>query len=207
MLRSPGSPPLPALCRSAATRRTHHQHRLAAFGRTHEELAAPLEAYAAGDSPPLLAQGHVGTSPARLALVFSGNGSQWRGMGRDLLPDRLVSACIERVDAALLPLVGWSVTGVLQSAEPAALFDRTEIAQPALFAVQVAILQWLEAHGTEADPGLGPRVAEVSAAYAAGILSLAEACRVIAERSRAQGRPAGTGRMAALGLSPENAAL
>ena len=207
LLRSPAAPPLPALCRSAATRRTHHQDRLAAFGRTHEELAARLEAYAAGDSPQLLAQGHALTPPARLALVFSGNGSQWRGMGRDLLTDPFIAARIERVDAALRPLVGWSVTGVLQSAEPANLFDRTEIAQPALFAVQVAILEWLEAHGVEAEAVLGHSVGEVSAAYAAGILSLAEACWVIAERSRAQGRTAGTGRMAALGLSAENAAL
>src|SRR6202030_356831 len=206
LLRSPGAAPLPALCRTAATRRTHHQHRLAAFGRTHEELAARLEAYAAGDSPPLLAQGHVGTSPARLALVFSGNGSQWRGMGRDLLTDPFIAGCIERVDAALRPLVGWSVTGVLQSVEPADLFDRTEIAQPALFAVQVAMLEWLEAHGIEGAAVLGHSVGEVSAAYAAGILSLAEACRVIAERSRAQGLTAGTGRMAALGLPLENAA-
>ena len=110
LLRSPAAPPLPALCRSAATRRTHHQHRLAAFGRTHEELAARLEAYAAGDSPPLLAKGHALTPPARLALVFSGNGAQWRGMGRDLLADPFIAACIERVDAALRPLVGWSVT-------------------------------------------------------------------------------------------------
>jgi acyl transferase domain-containing protein/NADPH:quinone reductase-like Zn-dependent oxidoreductase/acyl carrier protein len=207
LLRSTAAPPLSALCRSAATRRTHHQHRLAAFGRTHEELAARLEAYAAGDSPPLLTKGHAFTPPARLALVFSGNGSQWRGMGRDLLADPLIAQCIDRVDAALRPLVGWSVTGVLQSAEPADLFDRTEIAQPALFAVQVAMLEWLEAHGIEAAAVLGHSVGEVSAAYAAGILSLAEACRVIAERSRAQGRTVGTGRMAALGLSPENAAL
>jgi phthiocerol/phenolphthiocerol synthesis type-I polyketide synthase C len=207
LLRSPTTPRLPALCRSAATRRTHHQHRLAAFGRTHEELAARLEAYAAGDSPPLLAKGHAFTPPPRLALVFSGNGSQWRGMGRDLLADPFIAACIERVDAALRPLVGWSVTNILQSAEPANLFDRTEIAQPALFAVQVAMLEWLEAHGIEADAVLGHSVGEVSAAYGAGILSLDQACRVIAERSRAQGRTAGTGRMAALGLSAEKAAL
>jgi acyl transferase domain-containing protein/NADPH:quinone reductase-like Zn-dependent oxidoreductase/acyl carrier protein len=207
LLRSQAAPPLPALCRGAATRRTHHQHRLAAFGRTHEELAGRLEALAAGDSSPLLAHGHVRAPRARLALVFSGNGAQWRGMGRDLLADSFIAACIERVDAALRPLVGWSVTNILRSVEPANLFDRTEIAQPALFAVQVATLEWLEAHGIEADAVLGHSVGEVSAAYAAGILSLAEACRVIAERSRAQGRTAGTGRMAALGLSPEKAAL
>ena len=207
LLRSPAAPPLQTLCRSAATRRTHHPHRLAAFGRTHEELAARLEAYAAGDSPPLLAQGHALTPPARLALVFSGNGSQWRGMGRELLADPFIAECIGRIDAALSPLVGWSVTGVFQSAESENLYDRTEIAQPALFAVQVALLEWLEAHGIKADAVLGHSVGEVSAAYAAGILSLHEACRVIAERSRAQGRTAGTGRMAALGLSAADAAL
>ena len=207
LLRSPTAPSLPALCRSAATRRTHHQHRLAAFGRTHAELAARLEAYSDGDSPPLLAKGHSLTPPVRLALVFSGNGSQWRGMGRDLLTDPFIAECIGRIDTALSPLVGWSVTGVLQSAEPANLFDRTEIAQPALFALQVAMLEWLEAHGIKAGAVLGHSVGEVSAAYAAGILSVDDACRVIAERSRAQGRTAGTGRMAALGLSPENAAV
>ena len=207
LLRSPTAPSLPALCRSAATRRTHHQHRLAAFGRTREEVAARLEAYAAGDSPPLLAKGHAFTPPARLALVFSGNGSQWRGMGRDLLADPFIAACIERVDAALRPIVGWSVANVLHSAEPENPFDKTEIAQPALFAVQVAILEWLGAHGIEADAVFGHSVGEVSAAYGAGILSLDQACTVIAERSRAQGRTAGTGRMAALGLSPEKAAL
>ena len=206
LLRSPAPPRFPAVCRSAATRRTHHQHRLAAFGRTGDQIATELEAFAAGESPPLLAQGHARTSRARLALVFSGNGSQWRGMGQDLLTDPFIAARIERVDVALGPLVGWSVMGVLQSAEPANLFDRTEIAQPALFALQVGILEWLGAHGIVADAVLGHSVGEVSAAYAAGILSLAEACRVIAERSRAQGRTAGTGRMAALGLSPENAA-
>src|SRR5947207_478684 len=152
-------------------------------------------------------KGRAFTPPARLALVFSGNGSQWRGMGRDLLADPFIAACIERVDAALRPIVGWSVANVLHSAEPENPFDKTEIAQPALFAVQVAILEWLGADGIEAEAVFGHSVGEVSAAYGAGILSLDQACTVIAERSRAQGRTAGTGRMAALGLSPEKAAL
>jgi phthiocerol/phenolphthiocerol synthesis type-I polyketide synthase C len=206
LLRSPTAPPFPALCRSAATRRTHHQHRLAAFGRTGNEVAAQLEAFATRDLPPLLAHGHVQSPPVRLAMVFSGNGSQWRGMGQDLLADPFAAECIQRVDATLSRLSGWSVKDALLSAEPENLFDRTEIAQPALFALQVAMLEWLGAHGIEAEAMLGHSVGEVSAAYAAGILSLGEACRVIVERSRAQGRTAGTGRMAALGLSPDNAA-
>src|SRR5215831_11824869 len=206
LLRSPAAPPFSAVCRNAGTRRTHHQHRLAAFGRTPDEVAAQFEAFVAGDPPPLLAQGHVPAPPVRLAMVFSGNGSQWLGMGQDLLADPFIAECIERVDATLSRLSGWSVKDTLLSAEQANLFDRTEIAQPALFALQVAMLEWLGAHGIEAEAMLGHSVGEVSAAYGAGILSLAEACRVIVERSRAQGRTAGAGRMAALGLSPENAA-
>jgi phthiocerol/phenolphthiocerol synthesis type-I polyketide synthase C len=206
LLRSPAAPPFSALCRTAATRRTQHQHRLAAFGRTPDEVTAQLEAFVTGDPPPLLAQGHVQAPPVRLAMVFSGNGSQWLGMGQDLLADPFIAECIERVDAPLSRLSGWSVRDALLSAEPANLFDRTEIAQPALFALQVAMLEWLGAHGVEAEAMLGHSVGEVSAAYGAGILSLGDACRVIVERSRAQGRTAGAGRMAALGLSPENAA-
>jgi phthiocerol/phenolphthiocerol synthesis type-I polyketide synthase C len=206
LLRSPAAAPFSAVCRNAATRRTHHQHRLTAFGRTPDEVAAQFEAFVAGDPPPLLAQGHIQAPPVRLAMVFSGNGSQWLGMGQDLLADPFIAECVERVDATLSRLSGWSVKDALLSAKPANLFDRTEIAQPALFAVQVAMLEWLGAHGIEAEAMLGHSVGEVSAAYGAGILSLAEACRVIVERSRAQGRTAGTGRMAALGLSPENAA-
>src|SRR6516164_2205213 len=127
LLRSPAAFPFSAVCRNAATRRTHHQHRLAAFGRTPDEVAAQFEAFVADDPPPLLA-------------------------------------------------------------------------------LQVAMLEWLGAHGIEAEAMLGHSVGEVAAAYGAGILSLADACRVIVERSRAQGRTAGAGRMAALGLSPENAA-
>ena len=206
LLRSPAAPPFSALCHTAAIRRTHHQHRLAAFGRSSDEIAAQLKLFAAGDTPPLLAQGHVQAPPVRLALVFSGNGSQWRGMGQDLLADPFIAERIERVDAVLSQLSGWSVKDALLSTEPANLFDRTEIAQPALFAVQIAMLEWLAAHGIKAEAILGHSVGEVSAAYGAGILSLDEACRVIVERSRAQGRTAGTGRMAALGLSPEDAA-
>ncbi len=206
LLRSPTAPPFSALCHSAATRRTHHPHRLATFGRTRDEIAAQFEMFAAGEPPPLLAQGHVEAPPVRLAMVFSGNGSQWDGMGQDLLADPFIAEWIERVDAALIGLSGWSVKEALLTAKPAKLFDRTEFAQPALFALQVAMLEWLRAHGVEAEAMLGHSVGEVSAAYGAGILSLAEACRVIVERSRAQGRTAGTGRMAALGLSAENAA-
>src|SRR5260370_11365690 len=126
-------------------------------------------------------------------------------MGSEVFADGFSAGWMARIDAALGPFLGWSVAEVLQSAESDDLFDRTEIAQPALFAVQVAILEWLRAHGIEAEAMVGHSVGEVAAAYAAGVLPLAEACRVVAVRSRAQGRTAGAGRMAAFGVSCETA--
>ena len=204
LLRAPDAASLAAVCRTAATRRTHHPHRLAVFGRNGGEIAGLLETFAAGGAAPLLVEGRAPGSAARLAFVFSGNGSQWRGMGRDLLAEPLAAEWIARIDAALQPGLGWSVAAVLQLPDPD--YGRTEIAQPALFAVQVAVLEWLRAHGVEAEAVVGHSVGEVAAAYAAGILPLAEACRVVAARSRAQQRTAGAGRMAALGLSADEAA-
>ena len=205
LLRSPDAPPLAAVCRTAATRRTHHPHRLAVFGSGGGEVAGRLEAFAEGGAAPLLVEGRAPGPAARLAFVFSGNGSQWRGMGHDLFAEPLAAAWIGRIDAALQPDLGWSVAAVLQSPDPD--YGRTELAQPALFAVQVAVLEWLRAHGIEAEAVVGHSVGEIAAAYAAGILPLAEACRVIAARSRAQERTAGAGRMAALGLSADEAAV
>ncbi len=175
--------------------------RLAVLGASSGEIEAKLDAFAAGETAALTVAGQAPANAARLVFVFSGNGSQWRGMGGTLLADPFVAEWIGRVDAALHPHLGWSVKEVLQSSQPEDLYDRTEYAQPALFALQVAVLEWLRAHGVEAEAMLGHSVGEIAAAYAAGILSLPEACRVIAVRSQAQQRTAGAGRMAALGLS------
>nr|UXE44096.1 L-threonine 3-dehydrogenase [uncultured bacterium] len=206
ILRSPNAPPLPTLCRAAATQRTHHAQRLAVFGARGSDIAGKLEAFANDELRPLAVTGQAPANAARLAFVFSGNGSQWRGMGTTLLADPLAAEWIARVDTALLPHTSWSVKEVLGSNEPEDLYDRTEYAQPTLFALQVAVLEWLRAHGVEAEAMLGHSVGEIAAAYAAGILPLPEACQVIAVRSQAQQRTAGAGRMAALGLSPEAAA-
>ena len=77
----------------------------------------------------------------------------------------------------------------------------TDYAQPLLFAIQVAITQWLNAKGVKADYFLGHSVGEIAAAWASGSLSLKDAITVIVVRSRAQALTRGTGRMAAMNLS------
>ena len=148
------------------------------------------------------------SSPARrrirTAFVYSGNGSQWVGMGAELLASNArFRAAIERVDAIFAPLSGWSIAEYL--AKPAAdwTLERTEVAQPLLFAMQIGMTELLRAEGIDADAATGHSVGEVAAAWASGALTLEDAVTVIYERSLLQGRMAGSGTMAAVKL-PES---
>ncbi|WP_369360530.1 SDR family NAD(P)-dependent oxidoreductase [Streptomyces sp. cg2] len=136
-----------------------------------------------------------------VAFVFSGNASQWPGMAAGLLAtEPAFRTAVEEADAALARYTGWSVATELACPHPPR-WQRTEIAQPALFAVQVGLVALLADRGVHPAAVVGHSVGEVAAAHAAGALTLDEAARVIAERSRTQGGTAGAGRMAAVGLS------
>ncbi len=137
----------------------------------------------------------------RTAFVYSGNGSQWGGMGADLLnTNPCFRAAIERVDAIFAPLAGWSIADYL--AKPAAewTLERTEVAQPLLFAMQIGMTELLRSEGVEPEVATGHSVGEVAAAWASGALTLEDAVTVIYERSLLQGRMAGSGTMAAVKL-------
>ncbi|HEY7991453.1 MAG TPA: SDR family NAD(P)-dependent oxidoreductase [Stellaceae bacterium] len=202
MLRQNGADVI-ALRRAAARTRSHLPHRLAVSGNTAAELAEGLAAFVADNSARNVGAGEVVGSPARLAFVFSGNGSQWLGMGRELIArEPLIARWIDKVDAVLRPLVGWSLLDYLaREGVPENAYDKTEIAQPTMFALQVAMVEWLRAQGVDAEACVGHSVGEVAAAYAAGALTLEQACRVIAHRSAVQGKTAGMGKMMAVGLS------
>ena len=153
------------------------------------------------DSPALVR----GVSPGdddRLALVFSGNGAQWVGMGKRLIDEEPVfRAALEEVDALWCADGSASLVTVLREGATAAWLDATDNAQPLLFAIQVGIVRVIEARGVLYDACLGHSVGEIGAAWAAGALTLAQAVRVIKVRSRAQALTRGMGRMAAVGLS------
>lgn len=194
------------LCYTACLRRTRHPHRFAALGKSMEELVEQLRAFASGTVPPRAAM-EIALARGKVAFVYSGNGSQWCGMGRDLLAaEPRFRAAIERVDALLAPRLGWSVIDELQAAPERSRLARTEVAQPALFAVQLGISALLEDRGIVPGAVLGHSVGEVAAAFVAGAFDLETAARVIAERSGAQAVTRGTGKMAAVALSQDEAA-
>ena len=184
----------PALVRGAAVRRSQHARRVAIAGGTIDQMRAGLDTFASIAAP--VTAGVAG----KVAFIFSGNGSQWAGMATDAIAHSAAFRdALGRVDGALRPWLGWSVADALAEPDAERLRD-TEVAQPLLFAVQVALVLALREQGLEPDMCMGHSVGEVAAAWAAGALDLDAAARVIAARSRAQQARHGVGGMAVLGL-------
>ncbi len=139
----------------------------------------------------------------KLALVFSGNGSQWQGMGCELLQtEPLFRSTVEKIDQLLTAHADDPISLIdeFTAKQENSRLEFTEIAQLLLFTLQVGIIKILQAHGLKADACVGHSVGEVSAAWAAGALTLEQAVEVIYERSHAQGETKGSGRMAATGM-------
>ena len=142
----------------------------------------------------------------RVAFVYSGNGPQWWGMARRLLEqESTFREAVERCDLALTRFTGWSLMEELAQNEPHSRMDQTSVAQPALFAVQYGLTEVLRSWGVAPAAVVGHSVGEVAAALAAGALSFDDAVRVIHHRSRTQEQTAGRGKMAAVGLSAQEA--
>ncbi len=199
-LASAGVVALPDLAYTAARRRSQHQHRLALTATTAAELAGRLDDF-------LSATGGVEEHRARdrqpqLAMVFSGQGSQWVGMGRELLAaEPTFAEAVAACDALLEPLAGWSLLEALTADQSQSRLGDTEVAQPAIFAMQVGLAALWRSWGIEPDAIVGHSVGEVAAAHVAGVLSLEDAVRVIFHRGRLLQRATGQGKMAAVALS------
>lgn len=196
---------LPGLLRAAARRRGQLSARLAALDGDRAGLAGSLAAFAAGEASPNIVADPA-SRPGRPVFVFSGNGAQWAGMGRDAIAgNACFRAALAEVDALLRPLLGWSVAESLATIGDPAEIARTDIAQPLIFAVQVASVAALRDQGIEPGATVGHSIGEIAAAWAAGALTLADAAHLVVARSRQQQRTAGLGRMAVLGLGVDEA--
>ncbi|KAB7845091.1 SDR family NAD(P)-dependent oxidoreductase [Streptomyces mobaraensis] len=190
-------------------RRGRHEHRAVVLATGAREAARALRALTADGPAPDAPEGAVGKAAGRgrVAFVYSGNGSQWPGMGADLYAREAVFRdAVDELDARLAPRLGWSVAEALTRPPGSWRLEATECAQPLLLAVQLGTTAVLRAHGITPSVVLGHSVGEVAAAHAAGVLDTEGAARVIAERSAVQAPTRGAGRMAAVGLSAEEAA-
>jgi phthiocerol/phenolphthiocerol synthesis type-I polyketide synthase C len=178
------------------------EKRLALAVTTSAETMERLAAFAQGDVPAGIVFEEALPQQGGIVFVYSGNGAQWVGMGQRLLAESARFAeMLADLDERMHPVAGFSLLAELQAEDDASRLDDTVIAQPLLFAIQVAITLLLKEQGIEPAAVAGHSVGEVAAAWASGALDLDAAIRVIVGRSRAQGETRGAGRMAAVGLS------
>ncbi|MEV7795253.1 type I polyketide synthase [Streptomyces sp. NPDC087512] len=179
--------------------RAEFEHRAVVLAEDTEAFRALLAGLARGEEPPGVVRGRARTG--RTVFVFPGQGSQWAGMASGLLEESPVfRERIRQCAEALEPLVDWSLTDVLTGAPGAAPLDRVDVVQPALWAVMVSLAEVWRAHGVVPDAVVGHSQGEIAAACVAGALTLQDAARVVALRSRALVRLAGTGGMASVAL-------
>ncbi|HEY2334450.1 MAG TPA: beta-ketoacyl synthase N-terminal-like domain-containing protein, partial [Solirubrobacterales bacterium] len=192
---------------SLVSTRSDFEHRAVALAEGREELLDALGALAAGE--PSASVVKATAKVGRLAWLFTGQGSQRAGMGRELCEVHPIYAtALDRVCAELDQHLDRPL-GPLLFAEPgssaAKLLNHTSYAQPALFATEVALFRLLESWGLSPDLLAGHSIGELVAAHVAGVLALPDAARLVAARATLMGELAAGGAMLAIQATEQEA--
>ncbi|WP_308798814.1 acyltransferase domain-containing protein, partial [Streptomyces sp. UH6] len=177
---------------SLALTRSHFEHRAAVVAADRDDLEAALAALAEGRPTPGAVRG-TASEGDRPVFVFPGQGAQWIGMAVELLESSPVFAArMAECAAALAPHTDWSLLDVVRSGEG---LERVDVVQPVLWAVMVSLAELWRSYGVQPAAVIGHSQGEIAAAAVAGILSLEDAAKVVALRSRAITALAGLGGM------------
>nr|AXL05422.1 type I polyketide synthase [uncultured bacterium] len=201
-----GDVPLANVAGELVSGRAVLDERAVVVAGSRDEARGGLMMLARGEDAAGVVTGRAGT-PGRIVWVFPGQGTQWVGMGRELLGSSPVFA--ERIAecvAALEKWVDWSLVDVLRGDTDPELMDRVDVLQPACFAVMVGLAAVWDSVGVRPDAVLGHSQGEIAAACVSGALSLEDAARVVALRSQAIAKElSGRGGMASVALSEDDA--
>ena len=185
-----------ALAGNLSRRRTHFATRTAFAVHGREALLKALDTFVEDPTPVNTVDGET----PRVIMVFSGQGTQWAGCGQALyLADPVFRRVVDAIEEQWREHSDISLRDACFHA-PQEELDEVQLAQPAIFMLQCALVEWLKTWGVHPDCVVGHSSGEVAAAYASGALSLADATRLVFHRARLQQRTAGTGRMLAIGL-------
>ncbi|WP_026411165.1 type I polyketide synthase [Actinomadura oligospora] len=181
--------------------RSVFEHRAVVLG---DDQPTALAALARGEAHPDVVTGVAESVDPGPVLVFPGQGSQWAGMGAALLDESPVFAArMAECERALQPHVDWSLTEVIRG--DGCELSRVDVVQPVLWAVMVSLAAVWADYGVKPAAVIGHSQGEIAAACVAGALSLEDAARVVALRSKALRQLAGGGAMASLGVGADEA--
>ncbi|WP_165869686.1 acyltransferase domain-containing protein, partial [Streptomyces barkulensis] len=188
------------LARALVTGRATFDHRAVVLAQDRAGLLDALDALAGGLPHPGAVHGTAGGDGGTV-FVFPGQGSQWIGMALELLEtSQVFRERMHECAAALAEFTDWSLLDVLRGEPEAPGYDRVDVVQPVLFAVMVSLAALWRSLGVRPDAVVGHSQGEIAAACVAGALSLRDAARVVALRSRALAELAGTGGMVSVPL-------
>jgi phthiocerol/phenolphthiocerol synthesis type-I polyketide synthase B len=185
----------------------HHRARQPQFAtvcaRERGQAIRGLQALAAGTSADGVVGPHDGPCGPGTVFVYSGQGSHWAGMGRQLLTDEPAFArALAVLEPAFVEHVGFSLWQAISGGEPVSGDAQV---QPVLMGLQLGLTELWRSYGVHPDAVIGHSMGEVTAAVVAGALSPADGFRVIAARSRLMSQQAGQGAVALLNLDAEAA--
>ena len=178
--------PLQKIAYSSLAKRTHHPHRAAVVAEKLSDLENANLQPAARQTP-------------KVAFVYSGQGSQWLGMGRNLLKDATFSHFVDECEPHFQKHAGWSLREAFASDQTS--IDQTAVVQPMIFALQAGLTRMLAAWGIEPEAYIGHSVGEVASAWASGALDLGDAIQLVVNRGRSMDRPSSKGRMISVSAS------
>ncbi|MBZ5569141.1 MAG: type I polyketide synthase [Acidobacteriia bacterium] len=203
------APPLRDLCFTASVRRTHHEHRMALVAGSHADASDRLKAFLLGENLPGVCAGKAEPDRTRkVVFVCPGQGSQWPGMGRQLMSREAVfRESLERCEQAMRPFVDWSLQEQLNldPSAPGYRMNEIDVIQPSLVSIEIALAALWRSWGVEPDAVVGHSMGEVAAAFVAEALSLEDAMHIICARSFLLRRVSGKGAMAVVALPLDEA--
>ena len=175
----------------------------AVAARDHAQAVAGLRALAAGEPAAGVVEPTEKPHGSGTVFLYSGQGSQWAGMGQKLLADEpAFAAAVDELEPDFVAQVGFSLKDVLLSGEPVVGIDRI---QPVLVGMQLALTALWRSYGVEPDAVIGHSMGEVTAAVVSGALSPADGLKVIGTRSKLMKRLSGQGAMALVELDAAEA--
>lgn len=207
--------PLTDICYTAGARKEHHDERLVFVASDTAEMQSQLQSWLDNENRAEdqeaaelngIHDGRAAAEPQQPVFVFTGQGAQWWKMGQDLLNrEPVFRETLEKIDGILKQYGDFTLVEEMSRTEADSRINDTNIAQPAIFGLQVALAELWKTWGITPSKVVGHSVGEVAAAYVAGVYSLEDAVKVIYHRSRLQNTTQGMGKMIAVGMSSREA--